>query len=427
MTALVGILNKRAAVMAADSAITVTNEKISKTYNTGEKLFRLSNHSVGVMIYSSVEFMKTPWDIIIKLYRAKNGNKEFKTLREYVDCFLDFIHEEDYFSSAEDQYDYLLDELSEYYHAIRDYAVDEARKELQSLGEDAEVDEIELLRKHLTDAFETMNSVSKDAGESPQFEKYSLNKFELICKDLFDSKLVEALNEDGLPADMLDDWKDGFYNYICSNYFLRSTGLVFVGYGAKDIYPSLLPIRISGAFDHRLRYSMDEEEKITNDNSASIYPFAQTDVIHSLLKGISPRVREFVDDGHEASLEKAKNKMIEAMRAEGVSEEVLAKMNEVDFDDIQEDYEETLSEQIREKSISGVVDAVESYNIEDMAKMAESLISVTNLHRHFSSSEESVGGPVDVAVITKTEGFVWVKRKQWFDARLNPQMGKNEE
>ena len=114
-------------------------------------------------------------------------------------------------------------------------------------------------------------------------------------------------------------------------------------------------------------------------------------------------------------------------RAEGVSEEVLAKMNEVDFDDIQEDYEETLSEQIREKSISGVVDAVESYNIEDMAKMAESLISVTNLHRHFSSSEESVGGPVDVAVITKTEGFVWVKRKQWFDARLNPQMGKNEE
>ena len=80
MTALVGILNKRAAVMAADSAITVTNEKISKTYNTGEKLFRLSNHSVGVMIYSSVEFMKTPWDIIIKLYRAKNGNKEFKTL-----------------------------------------------------------------------------------------------------------------------------------------------------------------------------------------------------------------------------------------------------------------------------------------------------------------------------------------------------------
>lgn len=86
------------------------------------------------MIYSSVEFMKTPWDIIIKLYRAQNGNKEFKTLREYVDCFLDCIRVEDYFSSVEDQYDYLLDELSEYYHAIRDYAVDEARKELQSLG-----------------------------------------------------------------------------------------------------------------------------------------------------------------------------------------------------------------------------------------------------------------------------------------------------
>lgn len=59
--------------------------------------------------------------------------------------------------------------------------------------------------------------------------------------------------------------------------------------------------------------------------------------------------------------------------------------------------------------VDGVLDAVECFSVREMALMAENLISVTGLQRHFSSSEESVGGPVNVAVITKTEGFQWVK------------------
>ena len=49
----------------------------------------------------------------------------------------------------------------------------------------------------------------------------------------------------------------------------------------------------------------------------------------------------------------------------------------------------------------------------DVANMAESLVSLTYLQRHISSSEESVGGPVDVAVITKVNGFQWIKHKSW--------------
>lgn len=31
-----------------------------------------------------------------------------------------------------------------------------------------------------------------------------------------------------------------------------------------------------------------------------------------------------------------------------------------------------------------------------------------------------VGGPVDVAVVTKCDGFVWIKRKHYFSPELNP-------
>lgn len=43
--------------------------------------------------------------------------------------------------------------------------------------------------------------------------------------------------------------------------------------------------------------------------------------------------------------------------------------------------------------------------------MAEALLSITSLKRKMSISLETVGGPIDVAVITKGDGFIWVKRK----------------
>lgn len=37
-----------------------------------------------------------------------------------------------------------------------------------------------------------------------------------------------------------------------------------------------------------------------------------------------------------------------------------------------------------------------------------------------SVEPETVGGPVDVAVISRHEGFVWVKRKYYFNPAVNP-------
>jgi hypothetical protein len=33
---------------------------------------------------------------------------------------------------------------------------------------------------------------------------------------------------------------------------------------------------------------------------------------------------------------------------------------------------------------------------------------------------ETVKEPIDVAIISKGEGFIWIKRKHYFDQKLNP-------
>jgi hypothetical protein len=57
---------------------------------------------------------------------------------------------------------------------------------------------------------------------------------------------------------------------------------------------------------------------------------------------------------------------------------------------------------------------------QELASLAQELINLTSVKRKFSSETESVGGPIDVALISRTDGFVWVRRKHYFEPHLNP-------
>ncbi|MCP4196209.1 MAG: hypothetical protein GY762_03585 [Proteobacteria bacterium] len=57
---------------------------------------------------------------------------------------------------------------------------------------------------------------------------------------------------------------------------------------------------------------------------------------------------------------------------------------------------------------------------DELAATAEALVNLTKFKRRVSNEQETVGGPIDVAVITKGDGFVWIKHKHYFKADLNP-------
>ena len=57
---------------------------------------------------------------------------------------------------------------------------------------------------------------------------------------------------------------------------------------------------------------------------------------------------------------------------------------------------------------------------QELALLAQELINLTSVKRKFSSGIESVGGPIDVAIISRIDGFVWVRRKHYFEPSLNP-------
>ena len=97
----------------------------------------------------------------------------------------------------------------------------------------------------------------------------------------------------------------------------------------------------------------------------------------------------------------------------GTDVETEKKKAKDDFDD------DVLTQLIRTHS-QPLRRVVGSLAVDELAELAETLVSIESLKERVTTEEESVGGPIDVAIISKGDGFIWIKRKHYFDPQLNP-------
>ncbi len=58
--------------------------------------------------------------------------------------------------------------------------------------------------------------------------------------------------------------------------------------------------------------------------------------------------------------------------------------------------------------------------VQDAIDLAEFLVDVTERFSRYTPGAATVGGPIEIAAITKHEGFKWVKRKYYFSEEFNP-------
>ena len=72
-----------------------------------------------------------------------------------------------------------------------------------------------------------------------------------------------------------------------------------------------------------------------------------------------------------------------------------------------------------------IVHAVEALTISELAQVASTLVDLSSFEQQMSLDSETVGGPVDVAVISKGDGFIWIDRKHYFRKELNDHFFRN--
>ncbi|MCM1991305.1 hypothetical protein [Oceanirhabdus seepicola] len=427
MTAEIGILNRQGVALAADSAVTINSGGQMKILNTANKLFSLSeNQPIGLMVYGNGDFMDVPWEIIIKLYRTKLGEKTYNTLKEYCDDFFDFIINDNRFSNkiSEEKYIYVTVnnfikhlERRVYEHINSNYETTPNTEEICKILDSVTKQElIEIDRIPFLQGFDFNYSI-------PFLDKYNYI-IEKVIKSNFDFEI---------NADSIGNIKQTIVFLITKDIFNNFSGVVIAGYGENEIFPSLYEYHVEGIIDKKLKYKLNEENHIQalggNDSStASIMPFAQKEMVHSLLTGINPDVYQFIANNLLNVFGDFSNLIERLLKENNVTCELDASVKDNlnnTGKDILQSILKTIQDVQNEKFIQPIIQMVSMLPKDELASMAESLVNITSFKRKFTLDAETVGGPIDVAVISKNDGFVWIKRKHYFNKDLNYRFFKN--
>ena len=423
MTAEVAVMNKRAVALAADSAVTAQiGDDGNQIYDTVDKLFTISKyHPVGIMIYGSANFMGIPWETIIKSYREQLKDKSFDKVGGYVKNFTSYLENSKNFFPKNLQKKYfrgnakhLVLELSN----VIDKEIDQSSSSGESINKSSIVEEV---INNYKEVFESADVLSN-------FDEESISNISNYYDEIFEDDILPFIEEYGLDDEQASKLKDISIGIIIRDNFPKHkrSGVVIAGFGDKQHFPKTKALDIEGVFGGKLKYKVRDEGDIGHGNPASIMSFAQDEMVKSLMDGIHPDYKETVKGFVENMLHNMPNRVVE--NADSLNskqkkevEEILEKAGA----NLRLQFDKRIRDHQLERYTAPVLDAVHILPKDKLAALAQSLINLTSFKREFSRDDETVGGPIDVAVISKGDGFIWIERKHYFDPEQNPQFFAN--
>jgi len=372
MTAEVLIMNKHAVAIAADSAATRNIYGSPKIANTANKLFRLSKKaSVGILLYNNSRINDIPFELLVKDFRAKHLDYDFDELSKYAESFLTYLGNCS-INTKEIESNYVK-------KAIEFMLSDISNISQQYFQENNIVDSSEIIKKMKVFLKNRLHSTR----EKPLY-------------DGVDDHLITKINKeysDFFPKNpSMDEQIAELLKAICLESFYRDVGLlpcsgvVITGFGKNNYFPSYFRYHLFGILCGQTLYRKIDDQEINHLHPACIAPFAQRDVVDSFITGINTKIEDAI--------------------CEKISQSEQAKVAQIIQDE-------------KVKNIADTMQIVEDLSISDLAQMAKSLVEMTSFKRKVSSDVGTVGGPIDVAAISKGDGFIWVERKHYFKKELN--------
>lgn len=452
MTAQVIVMNKNGLAVATDSAVTVTNGNGTKAFNNADKLFSLSkHHPVGVMIYNSSYFLDTPWELIIKEYRLTLEKKYFETLEEYFLDFLNFTKNK--FINSESWGYFLFQTIHSNFRILIKQLINETNFVVESVFKNSkiytgeylsEMDKIldEYYRVIVLDGFENLSIEAPSEFKENNYFNYDYKEMRDIYYELKD-QLNEFISElhggltDGFNRSISENSSpeqnakriDSICSILLIDYLINFgdsfSGIVFMGYGHGDLYPSFIERKIAGALENRVKVKIedDKSQQISSTRYSHIEGFAQEDVIQSFTNGISyealRKIKKTLYDGlSEYTMNYFKRELNEdaATNLDEITTEI--KLDDASIDALANDLIQKIAHTFGPQR-KQILNTISTFSKSQLAELANTLVESTSFKQKVSMTLESVGGPVDVAVISKHEGFVWIDRKLYFKADLN--------
>lgn len=420
MTAEVALMNRIGVALAADSAVTIGRDA-TKIYGSAEKLFQLSNAApVGVMIYGHAIYQGLPWETIIKAYRQALGTRTFPTIQEYANDLRRFISGNDALFPLPERRQSTMRLLSILAESIRHDLAIQFERAIEAQKELKERDLIPIIETTVRARLSAIQNAPHIAGYTEellrQVEAEVTGHVSAIRPMIFGTLPFS-------PAAQAD-LAHCFTQVLVRTYFNSAivSGVVVAGFGDDQYMPAVHSFEVEEAAAGLPRWRDGVSQAISSASDAAILPFAQQEPVVQFLEGIDPRLKDFVRQTSAEVITQLVDAIVDRIREIDLSQaDALRSAMQSQTSHIISRLHGAWAKRVFDQ-VQSVVGIVAVLPKEELASMAEALVNLTKFRRRVTPERETVGGPIDVAVITKGDGFVWIRRKHYFDAGLNPRI-----
>ena len=410
MTSQLVLGNGFGMAVASDSAVTTGDR--ARTYEDAEKIHPLGDpHRLAVLQSGHVNLLGMPVGVLLKDWKNSLGTRQ-RTVEGYRDNFLTWLQDNlDKWTTSSKRDGEAWMALGA---VLRDLWGD-VQEAISSIPEEKQSEEVLRMLREEVEVLTGWKVIESELS--------------LMSDEILDRLSLEG--KDGRPSlsGLVDSWFGDFSSDEVTqevHKFIRlligrserfpnesQTFLAFVGYGANDLLPNLSGVWLYGAIGNHICQTPWPiiQAQPRGPSYAMIQPFGQKDMIELVLYGWD---RSLLEDAAEST----ERQLIDPTHTPDGDDPGGDQGNAEDQYDAatpRESWRAALMDETKrlawERRGERAFRTIASLPLSSLANAAGSLVSIQNLGQNIRGELPTVGGNINVATISLSEGFQWVSRQ----------------
>ena len=402
MTAQVVLMNRFAVALASDSIVSQDQGNNNhRTLATSEKILRLSGeHDVAIMVSGNLLLRGYPFEVLVWEW-SKTLPGKLSSVTDYLPSFISWLE--------------VRPELQQDF-AEAEYFTDLIDDTLQSIWNDSE--DLQTADESTEDSTTTELFLEKVKG----WERFARSRRPFSgWSEESSSKLARSKFSD-LIENRIEFWFDDRPITASSKKLIASicetlpawatsdfyTELVVTGFGSDEFLPKMSVVELFGILGGVARHN-EIEVKSIGEMRGSFRFFGQWDASVQFIRGLDSGIQQTVVNFMEKYVRTLVSTQSMFIEDEGdedlelfISDKVRVARGEL---------ENLILDHSKEKFVDPLMQVISMSPEADLARMARSLIEIQSIRQSINEITPTVGGPIDVAVISKTNSFRWVRHK----------------
>jgi hypothetical protein len=414
MTSEIAVMNQRAVALAADSAVTLIDGGTVVVRNDQRKLFNLmDNRPIGVMFFGVADILGHPWEHLIEHYQKKVKPRELAHVKDYSASFTGMLDNlEEFFPRARQKDDFkrLLASVFRYILHLGQYLRESGGSERAAMS-DTQILEEAIGRVWHDYQFRDDGAARGDLScFPPGFAAQVAREYKQTIEEL----ITYGFQPFGLSTSTLQKLREIAVFAVVKDLFLEDvTGLVFAGFGSEERYPVVVTHFLSAIVGGIVKRAEASVDAIDGDIRSKIRVFADSEVTNAFIRGIDFNLERRVYGIMQLLMQSLVDQVVGAFgnidpaQREDVRRRFQANLVPQYFNA----FRGMIGDYQQQTFINPVLRVLEIAARNELAETARELVSLNVFKKRIMAQKQTVGGAIDVAVISREGGFQWYNRQ----------------